>query len=119
MDSDLLCIADAEGRFISANGSWERLLGWTRDDLEGHSYLDFVHPDDREKTMAQVAAIQTTGEVTDFVNRYRTTTGEYVWLRWSGWANGTTIFAVAMDITKDALRERELRRVLRDDHLLA
>ena len=48
---DLLCVGDARGYFTSLNASWERLLGWTREELMSRPFIDFVHPSDRERTV--------------------------------------------------------------------
>jgi PAS domain-containing protein len=47
---DLLCIADTDGYFRRMNPQWKELLGWELDELEGHNFYDFIHPDDVEKT---------------------------------------------------------------------
>src|SRR5690242_17779822 len=51
---DMLCIADFAGYFKRVNPAWERTLGFTADDLCRRPFLDFVHPDDREATIAEV-----------------------------------------------------------------
>src|SRR6056297_960664 len=40
---DLLCIANIKGEFIRLNPEWERVLGYPITDLEGRSFMDFVH----------------------------------------------------------------------------
>src|SRR3954447_1545277 len=52
LSQDLLGAADAEGRLRWVNAAWERLFGWRADELYSRPYLDFVHPDDREKVAA-------------------------------------------------------------------
>jgi PAS domain S-box-containing protein len=37
---DLLCVADTDGYFRRLNPEWERTLGYTLRDLEGHRFLD-------------------------------------------------------------------------------
>jgi len=44
----LLCIATAEGRFVKVSTAWQRVLGWSIEQLEGAFVLDFMHPDDAE-----------------------------------------------------------------------
>jgi PAS domain S-box-containing protein len=39
-----------DGFFREVNPAWERVLGWTPQELVGRRYLDFIHPDDREAT---------------------------------------------------------------------
>ena len=49
---DMLCVADLDGYFKRVNPVWERVLGWSEADLISRPYMDFVHPDDREATLA-------------------------------------------------------------------
>ena len=49
---DLLCIAGFDGYFKRLNPMWTTQLGWSLDKLEARPFLDFIHPDDREATLA-------------------------------------------------------------------
>jgi two-component system sensor histidine kinase/response regulator len=55
LSPDLLCIADFDGRFILLNPAWEKTLGFSTEELLSRPYLDFVHPDDRERTFLEAA----------------------------------------------------------------
>src|SRR3954451_3512193 len=52
LSQDLLGAADAEGRLRWVNAAWERLMGWSEEELYSRPYLEFVHPDDRPKVAA-------------------------------------------------------------------
>lgn len=117
---DLLCTADATGHFTSLNAGWERLLGWSRDELMARPFIDFVHPDDVERTAAEAAKLSLPDhELVDFENRYRCRDGSWRWLHWSARSDGTTWFAVAFDITDRKEIEKRLRETLNGEHLLA
>lgn len=49
LSSELLGVLDAGGRLRPVNGSWERALGLTPEELHGAPLLTFVHPEDRER----------------------------------------------------------------------
>ena len=120
IEHDLLCTADSNGYFVSLNAGWERLLGWSREELMARPFIEFVHPDDVEDTF--VAASKVTHldyELVNFENRYRAKSGDYRWLRWSARSDGRMWFAVAFDITEAKEREDHLRSMLTDQHLLA
>jgi PAS domain S-box-containing protein len=120
IERDLLCTADANGYFTSLNAGWERVLGWTRDELMSRPFIDFVHPADREATLAQALKLTRHDyEIVNFENRYRGRGGGWRWLRWSARSDGDTWFAVAFDVTEEKETERRLRQNLTDDHLLA
>jgi PAS domain S-box-containing protein len=96
---DLLCIADVDGYFRRLNPEWERALGYTRAELEGKRFLDFVHPEDIEKTMAAVSSLGRQEKVLHFENRNRHKDGTYRWIEWSTFPAGDLIYAAARDVT--------------------
>ena len=107
---DLLCIADTDGYFRRVNPAWEELLGYSKEELEGRRFLDFVHPDDLEATLESLIELATGQYVVDFVNRYRGSDGSYRWIEWrSRPFRGRMIFAAARDVTERKLTEEALR----------
>jgi PAS domain S-box-containing protein len=48
-----MAIADLAGRFHQVNPALSHMLGYAAEDLTGLSYLDIVHPDDREECAEQ------------------------------------------------------------------
>jgi PAS domain S-box-containing protein len=49
---DLFGVASPDGVILEVNPAWEPATGWTRDELVGARYMDFVHPDSRETVAA-------------------------------------------------------------------
>jgi PAS domain S-box-containing protein len=116
---DMLCFLDFNGHFTRLNPAWERTLGFTREELMARPFIEFVHPDDRERTLAQNARVRAGGQNFGFENRYRCKDGSYRWFRWTSTPDydEQIIYGVARDITesKQAEAEREyLVRELRD-----
>jgi len=107
---NLLCIAGTDGYFKHVNPAWETTFGYTREELLSRPYLEFVHPDDREATIAEAAHIASGRDTLSFENRYRCKDGSYKWLLWSAAvrAERGLIYAVAADITE---RKREEARL--------
>ena len=120
MEHDLLCTAGSDGRFKSLNAAWERVLGWTRKELMSRPYVEFVHPDDVERTAAEAAKIaEVDHELVAFDNRFRAKDGDYRWLRWTARTDGETWFSVAFDVTEQKQAEAELRDAISQNRLLA
>jgi PAS domain S-box-containing protein len=109
---DLFCTATFDGYFERLNPSWQRVLGWTETDLRSIPLIEFVHPDDRERTAAESARIvEEAGTTVSFRNRYRTGDGDYRWLEWSARAvpSEGRIYATARDITIQKRAEEALQ----------
>jgi|GEM_PF-221046 PAS domain S-box-containing protein len=96
---DLLCIAGVEGKFIRLNPEWEKVLGYTITELEGRSFLDFVHPDDMAGTLAVMSKLGAQTTILNFENRYLCRDGSYRWIEWRSRPQGDLIYAAARDIT--------------------
>jgi PAS domain S-box-containing protein len=112
---ELLCIATTNGRFLRLNPAWERVLGYSREELTGRRFFDFVHPDDLVGTREAVAKLSSQREVTRFENRYRCRDGTYRWLEWTSAPAGDLIYATARDLTMRMEAEAEAR--MRRDEL--
>ncbi len=108
--SDLLCIADTDGYFRRLNPSWEKLLGYSVEELTSRPFISFVHPEDIESTK-QATTVQINQQpVLNFVNRYRAKDGSYRWLEWNTVALKNILYAAARDITERKTAEEALRR---------
>jgi PAS domain S-box-containing protein len=116
---DLLCIANTEGYFLRLNPAWERVLGYSREELTAGRFLDFVHPDDLAGTREAVSRLASQREVIHFENRYRCKDGTYRWLEWLAAPAGELIYAAARDATLRKQEEEALRERLQFEHLLS
>ena len=108
---DLLCQLGFDGYFKRLNPAWERTLGFTVEELKARPFIEFVHPDDRESTLAQNREVRTGGQALGFENRYLCKDGSYRWFHWNAAADviGGVIYSVARDITegKELAQERD------------
>ena len=110
MSLDLFAVADFDGHFTRVNEAWTLALGHTPDELCARPFLDFVHPDDRERTAGESARLATGESTVSFENRYRHADGSYRTLAWSarGRPEMGQIFCVARDVTAQKLAEQQL-----------
>ncbi len=110
---DLLSIAGFDGYFKKVNQAWTRALGWSSAELLAQPSLDFVHPDDREKTLQSRNRLTDGTPLTDFSNRYRCKDGRYLWLNWQAVSHSDRglIYAAARNVT-DAIAAKEGMREL-------
>jgi PAS domain S-box-containing protein len=99
---DLLCIAGFDGFFKLLNPAWTATLGFTAEELVKQPYIEFIHPDDRDATLAQAAKIARGAPMAQYDNRCRCHDGSYKWLSWSVSPSieHRLIYGVARDITE-------------------
>lgn len=109
---DMLCIAGFDGYFKKLSPSWEKTLGWTKEELLSKPYLNFVHPEDRESTINAAKGLEEGKSAITFENRYLCKDGSYRWISWNSFpqVKENLIFAVARDVTKSKEMEEVLRR---------
>jgi PAS domain S-box-containing protein len=111
VSSGLLSVAGFDGYFKMLNPAWEKVLGYSIDELCAKPYLDLVHPDDRDKATDEALELRGGQTVFHFRNRYRRKDGSYRWLSWIATpspAHGL-IYASARDVTNIVRMEQGLR----------
>jgi len=101
LSPDLLCIANTEGNFVEVNAAFEQTLGWTEEELLRSPFIDFIHPDDVDATLAELEQLAAGIPTLAFKNRYRCRDGSYRHLHWTAHPQPETgrLFAVARDMT--------------------
>jgi PAS domain S-box-containing protein len=112
----MLCCLDFNGYFKRLNPAWERTLGFTVQELMSRPFIEFVHPDDRERTLKQNGQVRAGGQALGFENRYRCKDGSYRWLLWNAAPDAAerVIFSVARDVTARKQAEEERERLVRE-----
>ncbi len=113
---DMLCVAAFDGYFKRLNAAWELVLGFTRAQLMEKPFIDFVHPDDRDATIAIASGLSTGQSAISFTNRYRCSDGSYRWFLWNAGSDLALgrIFAAATDITDLRLAQEQVENLNRE-----
>jgi PAS domain S-box-containing protein len=112
ISQELMLIADYEGRITSVNPSAQRILGWAESEMVGSFLQEFLHPDDKAATEAEVGKLGAGQTTLAFENRYRHQDGTYRHLNWTAVPYEGYIHAVGRDVTveveaKSALHQAE------------
>ncbi|MBF0537224.1 MAG: PAS domain S-box protein [Nitrospirae bacterium] len=97
---DMLCIVDIDGYLSVVSPSFGKTLGYTDDVLKSRPLIEFVHPDDVEKTLDEAKKLSQGLTTIDFENRYLCKDGSYKYIKWraSSVAGTGLIYAVGRDI---------------------
>ena len=108
VSNDLLGIADRSGCWIAVNPAWERLLGWTAEEIVGRDTQWLRHPDDRGGSAADKAAIAEPGTAHRLEKRLRTRDGGYRTLAWQTILFDDRLYTNARDVTEERRQQAAL-----------
>jgi two-component system sensor histidine kinase/response regulator len=114
---DMLCIAGFDGHFKRVNPAWHRVLGYSEEELLSRPFMDFVHPDDRQASIAEsMKQIERGEQVICFENRYFHKDGTLRWLMWTStpFREQQVMFGAARDITERKAADETLASYARE-----
>ena len=80
---DMLCIVHLDGRFQRVNPAFQKVLGFSEEELLEMTIFHLVHPDDLSETSSGYAQLSTGRPITFMENRLRTKEEIYKWVAWS------------------------------------
>jgi PAS domain S-box-containing protein len=111
-----IAIADAAGRYIGANASFVRLLGYSEAELLRKTIFDLTHPEDTAENRRVFEEVLTgAAERLEFDKRYLRRDGRVIWVHMSVArivdADGrpTSVVAQVEDITERRAADKRLR----------
>ncbi|MGN6552587.1 MAG: sensor histidine kinase [Verrucomicrobiota bacterium] len=98
---DLLGISNVHGSLLEVNPSWEKVLGFSEAELKVKSYLDLIHPAERELMRVQFEKLKRDNVPIYFEGRYQCKDGSYCWLAWTAvpFSSEELVYIFARDIT--------------------
>jgi PAS domain S-box-containing protein len=75
-----IALASLDGHFVDLNRRFAQILGYTEAELQGMTFLELTHPDDRAATSASVRQL-IAGEIPEYSleKRYRRKDGSDIW----------------------------------------
>jgi PAS domain S-box-containing protein len=109
---DLFAVSDSSGSILNINPAWRTTLGWSPDDLVGKTAEWLLHPEDRERSFAELANLSAGRKTLHFENGLRSKDGSYRWLSWFAVQDGGLNYATGRDVT-DLKRAEEQLHILR------
>ncbi len=112
---DILVVTDRYGVFRDVNPAWTTILGHAPAEVIGHSFSDFVWPDDLGATTRAVRSATSGADVDGFENRYRAKDGTTRWITWRTAFEGELIYGYGRDVTAE--KESAARLLVAEDAL--
>jgi PAS domain S-box-containing protein len=80
---DMLGIGDFDGHLLQVNAAWEKVLGYTEEELRGKTPDTLVHPQDLPIIFERVQILKQGLPVEYFEIRCRHKDGSYRWIGWT------------------------------------
>ena len=118
---DMLCLFDTNGHFKKVNSAFVRNLGYESSAaIINQPLLNFVHPEDRDLTIAELKKLQRGIASIKFENRLCAQDGSYLRLQWVSappQKNLNLIYSIARDVTKAYDLQQQLLWQSKHDHL--
>lgn len=111
---DVICVVTSSGEFSYVSQGSEIVFGYRPDEMIGRQMINFVHPDDRERTLNTAREIMSGRHKINFQNRYIHKKGHVIHVLWSArWSEADQRrVAVARDITKQYHAEQRQQLLL-------
>jgi len=103
MASPFMLVLANQTHFVQVNDRWTIVLGWSREELLGRPWRDFIHPEDLERTEKAAQVMEYEPLLGMFKNRYSRKGGGWITLWWvaSPWTAQLT-YAVAMPVLEES-----------------
>ncbi|WP_158727993.1 PAS domain S-box protein [Flavobacterium sp. I-STPA6A] len=79
---DFVCIATTDCYFKEINPAFVSVLGYTEHELLSQPFLNFIHPEDLEKSRDEVKRLGKEKESINFENRFVKKNGEIISIQW-------------------------------------
>ncbi|KQP61557.1 hypothetical protein ASG40_02470 [Methylobacterium sp. Leaf399] len=106
---DLLVVIGADGVFRAVNPAWTAILGHAAEEVVGHSFLQFIWPEDAALTLDGLVTAVGRSDLTSFENRYRHKDGTPRWISWHTSTEGDVVYAYGRHVTAEKEQAQTLR----------
>jgi PAS domain S-box-containing protein len=113
MSPALLAVAGFDGYLRRFNPAFE-VFGYSREELLSRPWIEFAHPDDRERMLQAAASLERGTDVVELENRVICRDGSHRWVEWSTRVvpEEGLFYAAGRDVT-DSRRAAEEQAALR------
>lgn len=107
---DLIGIASYEGDFLKVNPAFSQILGVEEEVLLTLKFMDFVHPDDHQKTIQAMKTLESKNPVPNLINRFLIR-GEVRMIEWSIIPDEETrmVYFIGRDVTESVRVQNKVR----------
>ncbi|KQZ27568.1 diguanylate cyclase domain-containing protein [Duganella sp. Root1480D1] len=104
---DAVFMVDEGGRIVFVNPACRAIFGYAPEEMIGRIILDFIHPDDKDRTVAEMGHVLNGRPGLGFENRYLRKDGSVAHIMWTArWSEQDRLrIGVARDVSERKLAE--------------
>lgn len=110
---DLLCVLDFDSKFIKVNHQWQKILGWSKEELEGSFAIEKVYEEDARDSFLMFENSRR-GDVSNAEFRWVCKNGNVVCLAWNSVCipEHKQVYVIARNVSeqKELVRDLEEKR---------
>ncbi|WP_137786588.1 ATP-binding protein [Sphingomonas sp. 3P27F8] len=112
LTNDLMATARLDGFLIQVNPAWERLLGWTEEELLSRPFVEIIEAADHAETADVVARLSAGEVVSGFVDHVLRRDGTARTIMWTAVpeAGSDLFYIIGRDLTEQHAAEDALRQ---------
>jgi PAS domain S-box-containing protein len=106
---EMVVLAGFDGYWKRVNPTVEALLGYTEREALGRPFMEFVHPDDRERSGEEARRVLEGTTIRAFENRMLCKDGSHKWIEWTvtPLPEARVMYGVGRDVTDRRRSENE------------
>ena len=121
LSPEMVILAGFDGYWTRVNPTVEVVLGYTEREALARPFMEFVHPDDRERTEEEARRVVAGATALAFENRIVCKDGSYKWIEWTVTPvpEERVMFGVGRDVTERRRSESEQAALQRIATLVA
>jgi PAS domain S-box-containing protein len=112
LSMDMLTIVHLDGRFQRVNPAFQKVLGFSEEELLAMSIFELVHPDDRPRTITEYEKLAAGEPTKSMDNRLRTKDGTFRWVAWS--YSPVPEEGLAFGVGRDVTELRRMHEIVRE-----
>ena len=107
---DIMILVGFDNRIKLVSPSFERILGWKKEEVISKCFQDYLHPDDIEGSLVDAKAHESGSNAFTFKNRYRCKNGLFRWISWNSHplTEKQIVVGIGRDITERKKAEEAL-----------
>ena len=109
LSPEMVILAGFDGYWKRVNPAVEAVLGYTEREALARPFMEFVHPDDRERTEEEARRVVGGATALAFENRIVCKDGSYKWIEWTVMPvpEERVMYGVGRDVTERRRSESE------------